>query len=40
MFTRAALPSWTALVGGALFPFALAPYFLWPLGLVSLGALF
>ena len=40
MFTRAALPSWTALLGGALFPFALAPYFLWPLGLVSLGALF
>ena len=40
MFTRAALPSWIALVGGALFPFALAPYFLWPLGLVSLGALF
>ena len=40
MFTRAALPSWIALVGGALFPFALAPHFLWPLGLISLSALF
>ncbi len=40
MFSRSALPLWIALLGGALFPFALAPYFLWPLGLISLGALF
>lgn len=40
MFTRAALPSWIAILGGAVFPFALAPFFYWPLGLISLAALF
>lgn len=36
--------SWIALlvvlIGGGIFPLALAPYFWWPLGLISLGALF
>ena len=40
MFTRTALPSWTALLGGAVFPLALAPYFWWPVGLISLAALY
>lgn len=44
MHPRLVQHSWMALpialLGGAIFPFALAPYFWWPLGLISLGALF
>lgn len=40
MRSAKALPSWIALFGGALFPLALAPLFCWPLGLVSLAALY
>ncbi len=40
MIKRAALTPWLALSGGALFPLALAPFYWWPVGLLSLGLLY
>lgn len=40
MTLRTALLPLTALLGGAVFPLALAPLFWWPVGLISLGILY